>query len=989
MSSIFRPESLSGDNGFNVTGVPSGADINAIGDINGDGFQDFAIFQGSLNTDAFIIFGSDGERPASFDLNTLAEEGGFTIAGDIDFVSGAGDINDDGIDDFIVGVVPPFFAGEPGTSYVLYGNASGFPTSIAIDDITADQGFAVQSGVVRDFGVTVFDEFGATSASVGDVNGDGIEDFAIGAPGQSKVYVLFGDANGFPSNIDVNDLDGTNGFVVEQPSPTGDLGTSIAAAGDLNGDGIDDFIIGAPNSRPGDLSQEGAAYVVFGSQDGFSSSLSVDDLNGENGFAIVGSEEAALLGTAVAGGADVNGDGIDDIIVGAPARVNSLNPVEGSAFIVYGTPTGFASTVNVSNLDGTNGFRLDGAFPSDHLGSSVALGDVNGDGVADIYVGTVSGRGPADTDGESYLVFGSTETFPAILNAANLDGTIGFSILGNTETGFLGELVALADTNGDGFADLLVTNRTDEEVSVIFGVSNIFQSVTEVGTDGDDELTGSSFDDTLRGEGGNDTLNGEGGNDLLVGGPGADLIFAGPGNDVVDIGEGDVSGDTINGGSGDDELFGGPGNDVIAGDDGNDLLDGGLDDDTLQGGEGDDLLLGREAEDVLRGGAGNDTLVGGEGTGDTLDGGEGFDWADYSDSEGELSVSLLSGTGTRGDAFGDTLINIEGIRGSAFNDTLVGSDASDIIFSNLGDDYVDARAGDDELSGGSGDDTLIGGDGNDRLVDGIGLNRLSGGNGNDSLLGGFSGTTIAEGGGGADFLRSYDGSDILVGGNIRGDDIADSTEADGHDSLFGHDGNDTLIGGDWSDSDQDGQFDVGEEVQEDPSRNSAYGGGGDDLIFGDAGSDDLGGGTGIDTISGGVGRDTLYGGEASDSVSGGGGQDILFGGDGDDQLDGGAGSDRLFGGAGDDTLAGGSGADRFFFATGHGADVITDFEASSDQLYLVNTATDFADLAAVVAASSETTVDGQAGILIDTGGGDSLFLSGLGLNDLTGSNLIL
>lgn len=990
MSRIFRPESLSGDNGFNVTGVPTGANISAIGDINGDGFQDFAIFDGFQNSGAFIVLGSGDERSASIDINTLTNESGFTIIGNDVIVSSAGDINGDGINDFIANHVENLFNDQAGASYVLFGNTDGFPTSISLFHLTPEQGFVVQSGVTGEFGVTEVDLFGRASAALGDINGDGIDDFAIGAPGQNRVYVVYGDTDDLPNNLDVNTLDGTNGFVITQASTTGSLGASISSAGDVNGDGIDDFIIGAPDSRPNDLFQEGAAYVVFGSRDGFAASLSVDDLNGENGFAIIGSEEQAKLGTAVVGGADVNGDGIDDLVISAPARLSTLNPVEGSTFVVYGSSSGFAATVNVSNLNGTNGFRFDGAFPSDHLGSSVALSDVNGDSIADIFVGTESNRGSPDTPGESYLVFGRADAFPAVLSAADLDGSNGVAILGNSETGVAGEFVALTDTNGDGLADLVLTNEADEEVAVIFGASNIFQTITEIGTSGDDSITGSPFDDELRGREGNDTLDAGGGNDLLVGGPGADLIFAGPGNDIVYRGIGDVSGDTINGGSGDDDLFGGPGNDLISGDDGNDLLGGGLDNDTLHGGNGNDLLFGRDADDVLFGGAGDDTLIGGEGTGDVLDGGEGFDWADYTESEGRLNLSLLTGTGTRGDAFGDTFVSIEGVRGSAFGDTIVGSAEANILFANSGDDFIDGDDGDDSISGGFGNDTLIGGDGDDRLVDSIGVNRLSGGNGSDSLSGSLSGSrAILEGGGGADLIESSAGSDLLVGGNVRGDDIADSTENDGHDSLFGHGGDDTLIGGDWNDSDGDGIFDIGEQTQEDPSTNSAYGGDGNDLVFGDAGSDYLGGGNGNDTLDGGAGRDSLYGGTGGDSLFGGSGNDILFGGVGNDQLNGGAGSDQLYGGTGDDTLAGATGADRFYFSNDHGSDSITDFEVGVDQLVLANTVIDFEDLADVIASSIETTINGTAGVLIDTGSENSLFLAGLSLNDLTADSLVL
>jgi serralysin len=221
-----------------------------------------------------------------------------------------------------------------------------------------------------------------------------------------------------------------------------------------------------------------------------------------------------------------------------------------------------------------------------------------------------------------------------------------------------------------------------------------------------------------------------------------------------------------------------------------------------RGGSGDDVLIGNAAKNELYGNDGADFLMG-RGGADKLDGGAGFDTASYVDSAAGVKVSLSSGSGSGGDAQGDTLKHIEAVVGSAFNDTLTGSN---------GDNTLTGGAGNDKLDGGNGNDTLDGGDGNDTLDGGNGNDVLSGGAGNDKLSGGNNVDTLS-GGAGVDTLDGGNGADTLDGG-------------DDNDTLDGGNDNDTLIGG--------------------------------------AGNDKLSGGNGIDTLTGGVGNDTLSGGNARD-----------------------------------------------------------------------------------------------------------------------------
>lgn len=371
------------------------------------------------------------------------------------------------------------------------------------------------------------------------------------------------------------------------------------------------------------------------------------------------------------------------------------------------------------------------------------------------------------------------------------------------------------------------------------------------------------------------------------------------------------------------------------------------------------------------------------------------------------------------DITGDTVFIAEGVIienaiGGMGDDTITGNDAANKLTGNDGADTLSGMAGNDRLLSGGDDDMLMGGAGGDTLVGGAGSDKAEGGTGNDSFFAGSgdAGDDIYAGGAGNDLMAVGAGNDLAVGDSAVSIGLNDTTTgADGSDTLFGGDGRDTLLGGGWDDANSNSRFDGGEQQQTGSSSNVIYGGSGSDVLYGDGGADTLGGGLGSDTLHGGSGNDLFFGGQGAgdnaDVFTGGSGNDIffggsgndvitanedndeLFGGGGDDTLDGGSGADSLFGGGGDDLLTGGSGADFFFFANTHGDDVVTDFNASEDTLFLANTVTDFTDLASVQAAASETRVNGTAGLLIDTGGGNSVFLQGLAPGDLSASNLAL
>lgn len=264
-----------------------------------------------------------------------------------------------------------------------------------------------------------------SGVAAGDTNGDGLDDVIVGAEDENAVYVVFGKSN----EIDVNLASlGSAGYKISPASPGARTGSSVASAGDVNLDGREDIIIGADAASNG-----GAAYLVFGKNN--TTPLDLDTL-GNGGYRIQGADSGDGAGAAVANAGDVNLDGRPDHVVGAPYAGDG---VEGAAYVVFGKTT--SGTVDLGAL-GSGGFEIAGAYPSDETGAAVSGGrDFNGDGRTDVVVGapraTFNGR---LYSGSGYVIYGKSAKKTVSLDG--LDSNRGYRIDGPAPYAFAGEAVA-------------------------------------------------------------------------------------------------------------------------------------------------------------------------------------------------------------------------------------------------------------------------------------------------------------------------------------------------------------------------------------------------------------------------------------------------------------------------------------------------------------------------------------------------------------------
>jgi len=403
-----------------------------------------------------------------------------------------GDINGDGYSDVIAGA--PAYNGigaDSGKAYIFMG---GSPMNNAADATVA--------------GTAGSDLLGTSVAIAGDVNGDGYADIVIGAYGASgggKAYVFFG-GTGFTGDKAATSAD----LVISNPTATAgsNFGFSVSSAGDVNGDGYDDIIIGAENSGP---TNNGCAYIYFGGS----------SMNNTPDITLDGEGSSDYFGHSVSQAGDVNGDGYSDIIIGAVQNSGA----RGKAYIFFGGPT----------FDTSPDIVYAGSNVGDWMGESVSTaGDVNADGYADVVIGADGTDGGGPNQGAAYLLLGG----------ASMDNIADLTFAGSNDNDYLGEAVSGAgDIDGDGYDDFIIGANGAGGGGTKKGQTFLFRGGSTLDNTADATITGGADGDQLgkslafAGD-----VNGDGFSDIAIGAPYAEGSGIDNGKVYIFQGSGSFSG---------------------------------------------------------------------------------------------------------------------------------------------------------------------------------------------------------------------------------------------------------------------------------------------------------------------------------------------------------------------------------------------------------------------------------------------------------------
>ena len=349
-----------------------------------------------------------------------------------DSVSGAGDVNNDGYDDVIIG--SKGYNSYDGKAYLILGKQSGW--TMDVDLSNADASY-VGVGTARNCGKSV--------ACAGDVNSDGYDDIIIGAPGDGA-YLVLGKETGWSTDTPISNVDAS--FI--QEGSADNAGHSVDGAGDVNGDGYDDIIVGAHYNHEGGTGA-GQTYLIFGRRTGWSMSTSLADSNAS----FIGEHQDDRSGMAVAGAGDLNGDGYNDIMISAPQN-DEAGDNSGEVYLIFGKPSGWTMDFNLENADIS---FIGAGVDYEYCGTGISGGgDVNGDGTEDILIGANGNDEGGDQAGQAYLLTGFGNTEPLEVYSIDTYSDTGYSIP-----------VSVADVGGLIYVELigLDGNESHQDAAII------------------------------------------------------------------------------------------------------------------------------------------------------------------------------------------------------------------------------------------------------------------------------------------------------------------------------------------------------------------------------------------------------------------------------------------------------------------------------------------------------------------------------------------
>ncbi len=448
-----------------------GTKASSAGDLNGDGYDDIVFTGNKSHKTQLVVYGS---------ASGLASTAGWDIANtnyphtQTRLAEKIGDINGDGFDDLITAS-----AGEK--AYVFFGSASGLGNSynLVLDNSEGE--------IFRD---------DVNAATLGDVDGDGIDDFVIGFPNFSTFGVTDG-AVGIYYGETADDLQSASDWHVEANVTNANMGQEVANAGDVNGDGWDDLLVSAWLYSNGHIN-EGAAFLYYGSAQGPSTS---PDWSAEGG------QHNAFFGYGLSTAGDLNNDGYADVVIGAMGY-DHLMSNNGRVYVYYGSAGGLSTTADVI---------INGDQAQARIGIDVAdAGDVNNDGYDDVIVGAYLYDSAQVDEGAAFIYHGSATGLSSVASTVLTSGQ---------SYSWFGKSVSTAgDIDGDGYDDIIVgapkydDGQNDEGRVYVFSGSSVGVETTAAWTrDGNEANALLGFDVSWSGDNNNDGYD-----DIVIGAYGMD-----------------------------------------------------------------------------------------------------------------------------------------------------------------------------------------------------------------------------------------------------------------------------------------------------------------------------------------------------------------------------------------------------------------------------------------------------------------------------------